>query len=297
MLKDCFWRIPLLCITASCFVFTSSGQNTQPPHDPLEEQTFPLQIIIESSLDSGEASIGMSPQEQATGMAPIAWEFFRGKINGEDHWNFGCRKENTMRESLPCTNLPVGEYRGRWVHDYSLLQIVGGSPEDPITRFLMVSDNPKSRPADDNPLLHDAVFDFPVRFPNDKSPKDYPVLVHVYGGYSLELPVGNLPAHRRCTAQTWTTYQSTVNCTDYPSIEIHRGYVGLDISVGYVEFASLRCEAKWRWSHCSMIDPGLYYARVDKNRLMLLTHEQDGKPREIGFDVDLSKGKNQSPVK
>jgi len=273
-------------------IYTNSAQ------PPTIEQTFPLQITIESTFETDISSIGQQQHDQAAtaGMELPYFAVFHGEINGEDHWVLGCRKESALRESLPCTNLPVGEYRGRWIHDHSLLQVVGGSPENPIMRFLAVSDNPKSPPSDNDPLLHDAVFDFPVRFPDGKSLKDYPVLVHVYGGSSLDLPVGSLPAHTKCTAQNWSAYQTSVKCTDYPAVEIRRGYVTLNISVGYVPFASLHCEAKWR-SHCSMLDPGLYYARADKTKFILLTHNQQGKPQEVGFAVETAREKVQSPVK
>lgn len=263
------------------------------------EQTFPLQIIIESSrMTDFSASISQQEQAQAAnvGMELPGFATFFGRINGEDHWVFDCRKENALRESLPCTDLPVGEYRGRWIHDHSLLQIVD-EVDSSRTRFLMVSDNPKSPPADDDPLMHDAVFDFPVRFPDGKSLKDYPVLVHVYGGYSIDLPIATLPAHSRCNAYTWTAYQTSINCTDYPPVEIHRGYVGLDVSIGYMPFVSLHCEAKWRWSRCSYLDPGLYYARAEKDKFILLTHDVNGKPEEVGFVAQEAGGTVQSPIK
>jgi hypothetical protein len=294
MLKGCTWFAPLVWAAASYSVLTASGQQ----NDPQAGQAFPLQITIDSSrMTDLSASISQQQQTQAasSGMELPDFATFFGKIDGKDHWVFGCRKENALRESIPCTTLPVGEYRGRWIHDHSLLQIVGTDGES-TTRFLTVSDNPKSPAADNEPLMHDAVFDFPVRFPDGKGLKDYPLLTHVYGGYSVEVPVATLPARSKCSAQTWSAYQTTVRCTEYPPIEIHRGTVGLDISVGYVEFASLHCDAGWR-SHCSLLDPGLYYARPEKNRLMLLTHDQNGKPQEVGFAVQLPSNKVQSPIK
>ena len=269
------------------------------PQNPSIEQSFPLQVTIESTFETDMSAISQQQQAQAAtmGMELPYFAVFHGKINGEDHWVLGCRKENSLRESIPCTNLPVGEYRGRWIHDYKLLQIVGGPQESPITRFLTVSNNVKSPPPSDDFLLHATAFDFPVRFPDGKSPKDYPALVHVYGGASLEIPVGSMPAHSSCTAHTWSAYQTSVDCATYPAIEIHRGYVTLDISVEAVPFASLHCEAKWRWSHCSMLDPGLYYARADKDRLVLLTHDQNGKPQEVGFAAEFPRDKGQSPIK
>lgn len=269
------------------------------PQSASADKTFPLQITIESAVETDISTISQEQRIQAAtmGMELPYFAVFHGKINGEDHWVFGCRKENVLRESLPCTSLPVGEYKGRWIHDYNLLQIVGGPPENMIVRFLTVGNNVKSPPSSDDPVLSQGVFDFPVRFPDGKSVKDYAALVHVYGGASLELPVGELPAHDNCTVHAWSAYQTSVNCASYPAIEIRRGYVTLNISVKTVSFASLHCEAKWRWSHCAMLDPGLYYSRVDKDRMVLLTHDQQGKPQEVGFEVELPRDRVQSPVK
>ena len=264
------------------------------------EQTFPLQVTIETTFDTADSSsISQQQLAQATamGMEPPFFAVFHGKIDGEDHWVFGCRYENPLRQSLPCTNLPLGQYKGRWIHSYHLIQIVGGTPGSPLVRFLAVSNNAKNPPSADDPILHDAVFDFPVRFPDGKNLKDYPLLVHVYGGASLELPVGQLPAHGNCSVYSWSAYQTSINCASYPAIEIHRGYVTLDISAEAASFASLHCEAKWRWSHCAMLDPGLYYARMDKNHMVLLTNDGQGKPQEVGFDVELPRDGAQSPIK
>jgi len=270
------------------------------PKSASTEDTFPLQVTIETTFDAADL-ISISQQQilkaAAMGIEPPFMAVFHGKINGEDHWVFGCRYENPLRQSLPCTNLPLGQYKGRWIHDYSLIQIVGGTPESPLMRFLTVSNNVKSPPSADDPILHGAVFDFPVRFPDGKNLKDYPLLVHVYGGASLELPVGQLPARGNCSVYSWSAYQTSVNCASYPAIEIHRGYVTLDISVEAASFASLHCEAKWRWSHCAMLDPGLYYARMDKSRMVLLTHNEQEKPQEVGFDVELPRDGTQSPIK
>jgi TPR repeat protein len=272
-----------------------AGGNTAPTPADL----FPLDIAIDSTFETDISAISQQQQVQAAtiGMELPYFAVFHGKINGEDHWVLGCRKENVLRESLPCTSLPVGEYRGRWIHDYNLLQIVGGPPERPIMRFLTVSKNVKSPPPPDDPVLHGAVFDFPVQFPNGQSVKAYPALVHVYGGASLEIPIGQLPAHSSCSVYTWSAYQTSVNCAAYPSIEIHRGYVTLNISAEAISFASLHCEAKWRWSHCAMLDPGLYYARVDKDRMVLLTHDVQGKPHEVTFEVELPREGAKSPIK
>jgi len=46
-----------------------------------------------------------------------------------------------------------------------------------------------------------------------------------------------------------------------------------------------------------MLDPGLYYARVEKNRFILLTHDDGGNPQEIGFTAQIAEDRVQSPIK
>jgi hypothetical protein len=46
-----------------------------------------------------------------------------------------------------------------------------------------------------------------------------------------------------------------------------------------------------------MLDPGLYYARVDKDRMILLTHDVQGKPHEVAFEVELPREGAKSPIK
>jgi hypothetical protein len=262
--------------------------------------SFPFQISIDS-VQEVDATANISPERLAEasvdGMEIPYFVFFRGKIDGEGHWIFSCRKENKLRESIPCTTIPTGNYRGRWVHNYSIMQIVGGEPSNQISRFLTVESNPKNPLVGDDPILHYGVFDFPVQFPKNKTVADYPILVHVYGGQSLEFQAGSIPGQTRCNIRDGA-YQATINCTEYPPIAIHRGYVTLDISAGEITFASLHCEAKWAWSHCSVLDPGLYYARMDDSgRVMLLVHDEDGKPREIGYSIQTPRSGVQSPIK
>ena len=265
----------------------------------VQPEEFPLRVTI-SSVEVSDLTEGISPEKlaeaSADGLEAPYFVFFRGMIDGEDHWIFSCRKENRLRESLPCTPIPTGIYSGRWIFDHTMVEIVGGA-EKGITRFLAVSENEKSPPSADDPLLQMPVFNFPVRFPASKSVKDYTVFAHIYGGSSIELPAASLPEHTRCNAYAWSDYQGSVNCTSYPAIEITRGYVTLDFSAGKVPFASLNCEAKWRWSHCSLLDPGLYYGRIVKNRLILLTHDANGKPVEVGFEVQMPRSKVESPAK
>lgn len=267
---------------------------------PGTTDNFPLQVTIDSVRET-DASIGISAEQRAqaaaNGMELPYFVFFDGKINGDGHFVLSCRKENSLRESLPCTKIPIGEYRGRWIHNHVNLEIIGAPDGKQITRFLIVESKENDPPPADDPLLQMTAFDFPVRFPSGKGFADYPVLAHVYGGFSIELPVGMMPERTRCTAYVWSSYQGSVNCSDYPAVQVTRGYVTLDISAGKVPFASLRCEAKWRWSHCSLLDPGLYYGRIDKDRMILLTHDANGNPVEVGFEVQTDQKRVESPVK
>lgn len=264
----------------------------------IDENALPLQVTIDTVQDF---LTPISPQQQVQaatfGVALPGFVMFRGTINGENHWVLSCRREVMGQESVPCTLIPTGVYRGRWIHDHFLLQIVGGPPDALLTRFLTVASNPKDPAPPDDPLTHDAVFNFSVKFPGNKSYSDYPLLVHVYGSVSLELPVGQLPAQSSCNAYSGT-YQTTVNCTASPPIEIRRGYVTVDFSSGRINYGSMTCEAKWRWSHCSGLAPGFYFARVDKNRIIMLTHDSKGDPHEVGFEAHLpNEPALQSPIK
>jgi hypothetical protein len=152
-------------------------------------------------------------------------------------------------------------------------------------RFLDVSKDVKNPPPPDDPAYRLPIYDFAVNFPKGKTAQDYPMLVHVYGGVTLSLPVGRIPARSHCSMTTWTAYQTNIDCVSYPSVEIDRGYVTLSVSIGTDRYKSLNCEAKWRWSRCSNIDPGFYFARMEENnRIEVLTND-DGKPKEIGFEV------------
>jgi len=257
----------------------ASQSNTQSAQD-----FFPLHITIESSTVLNPSSdAALTAEADSMGAAPLGLILFSGEINGENHWVLSCRKENPLQESNLCTDLPHTEYRGRWVHGFDILQIVGGGPDAPIMRFLDVSKNEKSPPKQGDAALRSPIYDFAVNFPKGKTAQDFPMLVHVYGGVTLNLPVGQIPARSSCSMTTWTAYQTNINCVSYPSVEIDRGYVTLTVSIGDDQYESLNCEAKWRWSRCSAIAPGFYYARMGKkNRLMVLT-DDDGQPKEVGF--------------
>ncbi len=247
---------------------------------------FPLHITIESSSEEKLPEIASSIAEgNAIGMAPPSFAVFHGTIDGENHWVLGCRSENPLLERNPCTDLPHGNYRGRWVHGYDMLQLVGGTPDAPIMRFLDVSKNAKNPPTPDDAAFRSPIYDFAANFSKGKTAQNYPILVHVYGGVTLSLPVGKIPARSSCSMTTWTAYQTNIDCVSYPSVEIDRGYVTLSVSIGSDSYRSLNCEAKWKWSRCSAIAPGFYFARTGKkNRLMVLTDDH-GQPKEVGFSV------------
>ncbi len=152
--------------------------------------------------------------------------------------------------------LAKGRVLGRWIHDGNMIQVIWGPPEAPITRFLNVSPNQKNPPLPSDPVYSFSAFDFTVQYPKGKTAQDYPVLVHVYGGVTLDFPAGQIPAKTQCTTTTWSSYQTNTNCVSYPPVEINRGHVTLEISTERLSFGSLECDAKWKWSRCSVIRPG-----------------------------------------
>ena len=294
-----FYLLALGLFGVSAFTQNVPPTQTDSANAVQTEDAFPFKIVIESVLDLDVTHMSRKEEIESAenGIEPPHWVYFYGTLNGENHWVFDCRKENTLHESIPCTTIPTGEYRGRWIHNNSIMQIVGGPPEKQISRFLNVSANPKNPLIGDDPVLHYGIYNFPVQFPSGKGLKDYPILAHIYDGNSLAIPTRTLPARTRCNIHTWSVYQTTVNCNERPPIEIHSGYVTLDFSAGEISFASLHCDVGWRWSHCSVLDPGLYYTRIDKDRVMLLTHDEDGKPREVGFSMQTPNNRIQSPIK
>ena len=285
--------IAFLLLTATVVV---SIHGQQP-----EAKDFPLKVEIESAdvVDPG-LSTEEKAQNSQMGLAPPSLVIFHAAVNGERHWFFECRPEVEGRESVPCTVLPKGSYQGRWVHDHFVIQIVGGDSDAPVTRFLMVMNDMKNLAPPDDPVLQIPAYNFNVTLPTQKFLNDYDLLIHVYGSVSMEIPVGIRPGHTSCDQSTWNPIQTSVNCTTLPPREVKRGYVDVDFSSGQRGKLSMHCEAKWRWSRCSSLEPGLYYARADdkKREIFVLTHEEDGQPKEIGFEFNFPSGQpTQSPIK
>jgi hypothetical protein len=262
------------------------------------DQDFPLRVTIDRLVDAYQnAPASLIAESTSMGMAPPGLVMFWGAIDGRHNWIFQCRKENPNRESIPCTALPVGEYRGRWVHDYNTIQLVREDSGGPITRFLDVQADPKNPPSSDDPTLQAVPFDFRVPYPEGKSGKDYSLLVHVYSSLTLSLPDGELPAHTSCKVYSWTAIQTSIDCMSTPPVELHRGYVDVNFGVGTKNNLTMHCEAKWRWSRCSALEPGFYYGRIEKDRIVLLTHDAQAKPHEVGFEFRPPESKTVSPIK
>jgi len=276
----------ILCGRATAQTEPNNPPVLQAAQHQAQEDLFPLLVTIESSLETNISNdAARIAQAETMGMPPPNFVVFHGKINGEDHWVFGCRPENRLLEIHPCTDLAKGDYRGRWVHDGNLLQIIGGSPEAPVMRFLSVSPNVKSPPLASDPVFSSPGFDFIAQYPKGKTAQDYPVLVHVYGGVTLDFPVGQIPAKTQCTATTWSKYQTDINCVSYPPVEINRGHVTIEVSMERMMYGSLDCDAKWKWSRCSVIRPGFYYARIEGDKKLMVLTNDHGNAKEIGFSV------------
>jgi hypothetical protein len=277
--------IMLMCLAAP---FNAVGQSG--PDLPYElDKSFPLHIQITSTTVGDPIPPKSAAEGESIGMAPLYFVIYRGKMNGEDHWIFSCQRENRLHESNPCTDLPPAEYRGRWIHDHNLVQVLGGSSSDQIARFWQVAPNPNISPAlSDDPVYQFPVFDFETMLPKGRVQNDYSVLVHIYGGVALDFSIGQIPSRTQCTSVAWTAQQTTTTCSAYPPIDIHRGTVTMEVSMERITYASINCDVKWHWSKCAVVAPGFYYARLDnKDHLILLTHDDKGQPNEITFQVQL----------
>jgi hypothetical protein len=249
--------------------------------------TFPLTLNIERSAvtDFSGGDVAAAAQADHNGMAsPVSIMFF-GNLNGENHWVFDCQKENSHGESNQCTDLARGAYPARWMHNKELLQIVLDGKE---VRFLNVSPNPNNPPADNDPVALSSAAEFSFVKPKSQENTDYPLLVHVYGASRLRFQSGELPARMDCSVTTLSSYRTNVRCTASDPLPLYEGYVDVDATIDGNTRSFLYCEAKWRWSKCSVVGPGLYPARWKDNKhaqIMLLGTYKD-EPFEIGYSVN-----------
>lgn len=258
---------------------------------------FPIILEIQGSQVINP--VADQPQKlaaaNAMGSAPPIFAVFRATLSTfgptperENHWQLGCWAENPLYEQDICSTIPVGLHRARWVHNREMLEVVAYEADGNATlRYLDVTIDPKNPPPPNDPIQGLPVF-AGLYTTNDKTRHDYPEVMHVYGAVNLSLPAGQLPARTSCDITERYINQSVhVECKQFPPIPLSRGYIVIDAGIDGNRQHNVSCDAKWRWSRCSLLGPGLYEARwTDGNHSKIaVLVRRDGKPEEIGFEV------------
>jgi hypothetical protein len=221
------------------------------------------------------------------GMAPPTFGFFDGTLNGERHWKFSCKAENTRYEQNPCIDMPIGTHRARWVHNRELLEVFAYAADGSSVslRYIDVTIDSKNPPPPDDPVQ--SLPAYPGFFTISQEKQTYPLLVHVYGAVSLSFQLGQLPARTNCDVTVPTPNRANVNCRQYPPIPINQGMVAVQASIDGHMVNGMSCDAKWRWSKCSVVGPGFYSARWknDRRSEIILLGLRNSKTQELGFEV------------
>jgi hypothetical protein len=302
--ENCDLRVrlwPIMKLLQVCLLLTASSvcfpQEPTADEKTRMEKEFPIILEIESSYVSDTSGIDPRKLAEATAMgsAPPTFAVFKGTLSAysatperERHWQFGCWAENARYAQNPCADMHIGLHRARWVHNRELLEVFAYDGEGNVTlRYIDVTIDPKNPPPADDPIETLPAF---AGFFNtsDQTRRDYPVLVHVYGSVALSLPAGELPARTSCDIKDTYINQTThIDCRQYPPIELHRGYVVVDAGIDGVRQRNVSCDAKWRWSNCSVIGPGLYEARWKDSghSQIVLLGKRNGKTVDLGFEV------------
>jgi hypothetical protein len=284
----------LLSLSVPCGALAQSA--TKDDQEKVDAE-FPLILEVESSYVSDTSGIPPEKLAAATAMgsAPPTFAVFKGTLSTyaapperERHWQFGCWAENARYAQTPCVDMPIGLHRARWVHNRELLEVFAYDHDGNVSlRYLDVTIDPKNPPPPNDPI--EALPAFAGFFTtSEQTRRDYPVLVHVYGSVALSLPAGELPARTTCDIKDTHFNQTThIDCRQYAPIELSTGYVVLDAGIDGVRQRNISCDAKWRWSKCSVIGPGIYEARWKDSAQsqILLLGKRGGKTTEIGFQV------------
>lgn len=272
--------LAILCLGALRAAFAQDA-NTE-----LAIKEFPITFQVEkSSIDTLVTDQQKLLQASAIGMAPPTFGAFFGTLNGERHWHFSCKAENTRYERNPCTDMPIGAHRARWLHNRELLQVAAYAADGSVSlRYIDVRIDAKNPPPPDDPVQNLPAFQPASGMPQTKD--SYPLLVHVYGAVSMSFQVGELPARTNCNIITFSSIQTNVNCTTFPPIPINRGTVDVEAAMDNHPLR-MSCDAKWRWSKCSVVSPGFYLARWKDARQsgIILFGTRNDKPEEIGFEI------------
>lgn len=288
-------KIAVLLCMASALPFIASAQD--PSDKATLESAFPIILEIEGSsvINIAEDHPAELAKANAMGSAPPIFAVFKGTLSRfnspperEHHWQFGCWAENQRYAQNPCMEMPIGLHRARWVHNRELLEVMAYDSNGNVTlRYLDVTIDPKNPPPPGDPI--ESLQAFAGLFnTSEQTQRDYPELVHVYGAVALSLPAGELPARTSCDiTDTYINQTTHIDCKQYPPIQLSRGYVVIDAGINGDRQHNMSCDAKWRWSKCSVIGPGLYEARWKDSghSQIFLLGKRDGKAVEIGFDV------------
>ncbi len=281
--------IGAILLIPSCLIPVSSQEEPKTVADL--DRIFPITLQVEKSGTINPAQNDPMALLQASqmGMAPPTFGIFTGTLNGERHWHLGCMAENEKRERNPCTDLPIGIHRGRWVHNRELLELVAyysveKSAWQMELRYIDVTPDQKDPPPPDDPVQSLPTAEGYYHIDQAKQP--YPLLVHVYGAEALSFRVGELPARTNCEISSSVLNRTNVNCTQYPPIPINRGTVQVQASIDG-KLRGFSCDAKWRWTQCSFLQPGFYEARWkdDRHSQLVILGLKDGKPKEIGYEL------------
>jgi tetratricopeptide (TPR) repeat protein len=250
---------------------------------------FPLTLNVDNALvlNFAEKNPEALFQADEMGMAPPIHVIVYASLNGENHWRFTCHRENSHGERNPCTKLAPGSYPARWIHNRELLQILIKEGDAFGWRFLDVEAAPESPANQQDNVLRSESYQFTIRKPEDKGTTEYPMLIHVYGAAKFRLPNGSLPARSHCSATSYTSYRTDVDCTNSGAVQLYKGFVTVEAAIDGNSEWWISCDAKWRWSKCSVLGPGFYPARWKDgpgSRLVVLAVEND-KPHEVTFEA------------
>lgn len=261
---------------------------------------FPLTLTIDNTLvlNFAEKNPEALVEADQMGAASPIHVIVSASLNGENHWRFNCHRENSHGERNPCTDLAPGSYPARWVHNRELLQILVKEGDAFGWRFLDVQPAPENPPDPQDDVLRAQAYQLTIRKPKDKDATEYPLLVHVYGAVKLQLPSGSLPARTHCSATSYTSYRTDVDCTNSGAVQLYKGFVTVDASIDGTTGWSISCDAKWRWSKCSVLGPGFYPARWKDgpgSRLVVLAVEND-EPHEVTYEAQQAPSLRESPT-
>jgi hypothetical protein len=246
---------------------------------------FPVTFQLEkSSVENLITDQKQLAKASEMGMAPPVFGSFTATLNGERHWRFSCMAESARYGRNVCADIPVGAHWARWIHNREVLQVFAYAADRSSisVRYLDVEIDAKNPPPPDDPVENLPAFQPTI--PQAKT--SYPELIHVYDAVSLSFQVGELPAQTNCNITAFTSTMANVNCTSFPPVPISRGRVDVHASVNG-KLKSLSCEARWKWSKCSVVAPGFYLARwkdASQSEIILVS-TRNGKPEEMGFAV------------